>query len=224
MTPHAEVVFGGDVHRSAKLGPVRRAVGVVTDHTGDGPKLPVALLQIVGGLTEGHFQGPLTFVTGHAGFGNAAGVFRVGPGAVGRLGPLLHEGVVGSLMALSTAVWGIDPRLEGRPGLSGRWVGHVVKARPVAALALDVVVAILMRSGEPRIGVGRDVSKAADRVTRLTRIRCVAAVLEGFPSVRMGGFLPPYLGSRMAAPAGGCLRRRIAVSEEPQGYVLSLAP
>ena len=66
VTPHAEVVFGGDVHRGTELGPIRRPVRVVTDHTGDGPKFPVPLLQIVGGFTEGHFQGSLTFVTGHA--------------------------------------------------------------------------------------------------------------------------------------------------------------
>ena len=117
VTPHAKVVFGGDVHRRAELGLIGRAVRIVTDHTGDGPKLPVALLQVVCGFTENHFQGPLSFVAGHAGFGNAAGVFRVGAGGVGRLGPLLHEGVMGSLMALSASVCGVDACLKGRPGL-----------------------------------------------------------------------------------------------------------
>ena len=85
VTPHAKVLFSWDVDRSTKLCPIRRSMGVVAHYAGDGPEISVALLQVVRGFTEGDFKGFLALVARHTGFGNSAGICRVGPGAVSRL-------------------------------------------------------------------------------------------------------------------------------------------
>ena len=94
----------------------------------------------------------------------------------------------------------------------------------MAALALDVVVPGFVGRGEPCFRVGRGVPQTADGVAGLTVFRGVATGLEGFPRVRVGGFPPSRLGTRVAAPAGGRFRRGVAVPEKAQGHIIPLGP
>jgi hypothetical protein len=108
---HAQVGPVRDVDGGSELAIESRAVRGMADHAGDGAKLAVPLFQVLGVHPEGLLQGSLAFVAGGTGT-PATGVVHVGASAVGRLGPLLDEGMVTSIVTFPTAVLCVDAGLE----------------------------------------------------------------------------------------------------------------
>src|SRR5688572_14677176 len=90
----------------------------------------------------------------------------------------------------------------------------VIEAGSVAAFALNIVVARILRGGVPDIGRGDRVAFVAYRVATLTGRRLSRIRLQRRPGIAVRGLLPLTLLGDVTVAARGATGRLVVIAEE----------